>query len=168
MATTRAIILSEIMRGKSFELTADLYTIGRTEANDICIPDGTLSSNHCKLVREGDVYKAIDQNSTNGTRINGEVISESYLKGADILQVGGIEILFDSESEANQACNATQTKISLGDDFTFGPADMKNINPIGTSRGAQSGSKKGFNIFIGSLAIFTIVLVYLVAQKFLF
>jgi len=166
MATTRAIILSEIMRGKSFELTADLYTIGRTEANDICIPDGTLSSNHCKLIREGDVYKAIDQGSTNGTRINGEVITECYLKGADILQVGGIEILFDADSEAEHSCNATQTKISLGDDFAFSPTDMTNINPIATAGNSQGSNKKGFTVFIAILGIVATVLVYLVIDKF--
>ena len=49
MAVPRIIILSEIMRGKTFELTESLYTIGRNEGVEVVIPDGTISTNHCEL-----------------------------------------------------------------------------------------------------------------------
>ena len=164
----RAIVLSEIMRGKSFDLTADRITIGRTEVSDICIPDGTLSTNHAELIREGELYKVIDQGSTNGTRVNGKNISESVLKGADILQVGGIEILFDCETENAKTYNATKTNINLDKDIDFEPTRLTNIDPI------SSGNKEvvpkghlGMNILVGTLTVVAGVLVYLVVDKFL-
>ena len=167
MTAPRAIILSEIMRGKSFELVNDQYTIGRTENNDICIPEDTLSSNHCVLLKESDTFKVIDQGSTNGTRINGERISESYLNSSDILQVGGIEILFDCEDESNKQSHTTQTNINLDADLGVDfKKEMKNINPI-KSTGANSEEKKGkgFLIVIAILVIVVAVLLFFVWQR---
>lgn len=167
MASPRAIILSEIMRGKSFELVNDVYTIGRTEDNDICIPDGTLSSKHAEIIKLGDMFKVIDKGSTNGTRINGERITESNLRSSDILQVGGIEILFDSEDASTKASNTTQTNINLDIDTNLGLKDMQNINPIKSSANVQSGSggKKGFTAIIIILTLVVAVLLFMVAKK---
>lgn len=168
MTAPRAIILSEIMRGKSFELVNDVYNIGRTEDNDICIPDGTLSSNHCQLVREDQTFKVIDHGSTNGTRINGERISECYLRSSDILQVGGIEILYDCEDQVEKSSNTTQTNINLDVDSELGGmTNMQNINPIKTSKAgnAETGGKKGFMVVIGVLVLVVAVLLYFVIMK---
>ena len=167
MASPRAIILSEIMRGKSFELTKDVFTIGRTEDNDICIPDGTLSSKHAELIKEGDLYRVVDKGSTNGTRINGERITESNLRSSDILQVGGIEILFDSEDASTQASNTTQTNINLDMDTNLGMKDMQNINPIKSTSAVEGGGggKKGFTAIIIILTLVVAVLLFMVAKK---
>lgn len=168
MSVPKAIILSEMMRGKSFELVNDVYTIGRTEDNDICIPDGTLSSKHCQLIRENDTFKVVDQGSTNGTRINGERIMEEYLKSSDILQVGGIEILFDSEDSSQKSTNTTKTNINLDMNGTFNDlSNMKNINPIKTTKidDTETKSKAGFAIVIGVLFVIVLVLLYFVYVK---
>ena len=167
MPLPRAIILSEIMRGKSFELNKDIFTIGRTEDNDICIPDGTLSSKHAQLIKEGDLYRVIDTGSTNGTRINGERITEANLRSYDILQVGGIEILFDCEDASHQASNTTQTNINLDLDTNLGLKDMQNINPIKSTSTAQvaTGGKKGFTAIIVILTLVVAVLLFMVAKK---
>ena len=168
MALPRAIVLSELMRGKSFELVNDLYSVGRTEDNDICIPDGTLSSAHCQLIKEGDTYRVIDHGSTNGTRINGEKVSECVLKSSDILQVGGIEILYDSEDQSLKQTNTTQTNINLDLGFDSPMKELKNINPINTSGPSRSedGEKsKGFLAVIIILVLVVLVLLYFVYDK---
>ena len=167
MSVPRAIILSEIMRGKSFELTGEVYNIGRTENNDICIPDGTLSSAHCQLVKDGDTFRVIDQGSTNGTRINGERVMEAHLKSSDILQVGGIEILYDSEDQAVKQSNTTQTNINLDVDFEVPQKEMNNINPIKTSGPGEVKKKgSGFLVVIIVLVLIVAVLLYFVWEKF--
>ena len=97
--TLKIIILSEQLRGQSVELVKDEYTIGRTEDCDICIPDPTVSSPHATLVKTDDgVYEARDAGSSNGTRVNGVRIDQAGkpLAHSDILQVGGVEMLYDS------------------------------------------------------------------------
>ncbi|MEG1980327.1 MAG: FHA domain-containing protein, partial [Victivallaceae bacterium] len=66
----KLIILSERLRGKSFELNKDVMSAGRSEQRDICIKDTTLSSHHCDFIKQGDKYILHDNNSTNGTRVN--------------------------------------------------------------------------------------------------
>ena len=169
MAVPKIIILSEIMRGKTFELTGSLYTIGRNEGVEVVIPDGTISTNHCELVQDGDSYIAHDRNSTNGTRINGIRITEQRLCNGDILQVGGIEILYDSEDKANTTSITTQTKIDISHTAgTFISGEMSNIDPtkIGQGSGNESDkSKTAFLIIIGVLAVVVVGLLFLLYKK---
>ena len=128
MAIPKIIILSEILRGQTIELTKDKYTIGRTDDNDIPIPDGTISTHHATLVRtDSGTYIIEDHGSTNGTRINGMKISTQELGNSDILQCGGIEILFDCEDKANTQSLTTQTGINLDQTGELNLEQMKGI-----------------------------------------
>lgn len=168
MPTPRVIILSEIMRGKTFELTKDLYCIGRTEEQDICIPDGTISTLHCQLVKDEEGYVALDKNSTNGTRINGIRITEQRLCNSDILQVGGIEILSDCEDKANTTSITTQTAIDLETSAgAFASGNLSNIDPTKQNGGGASrnGKSKGmFTAVIVALILIVVVLLFFLAR----
>ena len=69
-------ILSAQHRGKTFELTKDVYTVGRIEERDICIVDPTISTYHGSFVKSGNNYILKDNKSTNGSRVNNEPIVE--------------------------------------------------------------------------------------------
>ena len=156
MATPKIIVLSEIMRGKNFELTGNMYTIGRTDDREICIPDGTISSYHAEIERNGEIYTARDKGSTNGTRINGIRITEQILNNSDILQVGGIELLFDCEEKGNTTAITTQTAISLDDiGGAFDPSDLKNIS---SGMDASTSSRGTSKVIIGIIAALVVVL----------
>jgi len=49
--------------------------IGRTDSNDICIPDESISKLHARVTRKGFALK--DAGSTNGTFVNGRRLSPS-------------------------------------------------------------------------------------------
>ena len=166
MATPKIIVLSEIMRGKNFELTGELYTIGRTDDRDICIPDGTISSYHAEIARDGDIYTARDKGSTNGTRINGIRITEQVLNNSDILQVGGIELLFDCEEKGNTTAITTQTAISLDDiGGAFDPSELKNISGgMSASPGKQGTSKVIIGIIAALVVVLGVVIFFLVKK----
>jgi pSer/pThr/pTyr-binding forkhead associated (FHA) protein len=160
MAIPKIIVLSEIMRGKNFELTGELYTIGRSDEREICIPDGTISTHHASIVKVDDGYIARDNNSTNGTRINGIRITEQALSNSDILQVGGIELLFDCEEKGNTTAITTQTAISLDDiGGGFNPEELKNISGGMTSSSAGAKSNK---LMVGVIAVLVIVLLVVI------
>ena len=86
----KLIVLSEKMRGKSFELIKDIHTAGRSDERDICIKDPTISSHHCDFIKTESTYILRDNESTNGTRVNNvQVTDEDYeLKNSDIIQLG--------------------------------------------------------------------------------
>lgn len=157
MAIPKIIVLSEIMRGKNFELTGELYTIGRSDEREICIPDGTISTHHASIVKVDDGYMAQDHNSTNGTRINGIRITEQMLSNSDILQVGGIELLYDCEEKGNTTAITTQTAISLDDiGGSFNPDELKNIS--GGMSNSSSGGKSN-KMIVGIIIALVVILI---------
>lgn len=111
-------LLSEQLRGKTYELTKDVYTVGRIEERDICITDPTISTFHCTFTKEGNTYILRDNNSTNGTRINNTPISEQELKNSDIIQMGDVEMLYYCEEKSTQTTTRTLTGINLTDNLS--------------------------------------------------
>lgn len=139
--TPKLIVLSEQLRGQSFELTEESYTIGRTEACDVCIPDPTISGHHCTLVRMSNgSFGVRDEGSTNGTRVNGVKIEGEDVQPlvhSDILQVGGVEMLFDCESLRTDG-GTTQTVINLEDTET-GDLPVSQMPNLGGTHGTRRG-----------------------------
>ena len=71
------------------------FTIGRTEANTLCLPAGDVSRAHCQLtLRHGRIAIA-DLQSTNGTMVNGCRIDEpaELIDGA-LIRIGPFEMIF--------------------------------------------------------------------------
>jgi pSer/pThr/pTyr-binding forkhead associated (FHA) protein len=87
----RLVVLSEGLKGTSHELKVDRTTIGRVEDNTFQIPEASISSHHCEILRSGADLVVKDLDSTNGSFINGEKITESVLKPGQTLRLGQIE-----------------------------------------------------------------------------
>jgi pSer/pThr/pTyr-binding forkhead associated (FHA) protein len=92
----KLVILNQGMTGRSHELTVDRTTIGRVDDNTFHIQDASVSSHHCEVHLRGPDILIRDLNSTNGTFINNEKISEAILKPGQTLRLGQVEIKLDS------------------------------------------------------------------------
>ena len=92
----RLIVLSEGEKGKTHELKVDRTTIGRVEDNTFQIPEASVSSHHCEVLRKGEEIVVKDLDSTNGTFIDGEKITEATLKPGQTLRLGQIELKLDT------------------------------------------------------------------------
>ena len=80
----------------------DTITIGRDQQNDIVITHPLASRRHATLEHDANGYLVRDLNSTNGTFVNGQVISELMrLNSQDVILVGATEIVF-IDPEATQ------------------------------------------------------------------
>ncbi|MBX5491592.1 MAG: FHA domain-containing protein, partial [Chloroflexi bacterium] len=84
--------------GQSFVLDREVVLIGRAGGQvecDIALDDKAVSSPHAKLVRSGDVYLLHDLESTNGTYVNYERLSQPrVLADGDLLKVGRTTLLY--------------------------------------------------------------------------
>ncbi|MEO0445167.1 MAG: FHA domain-containing protein, partial [Verrucomicrobiota bacterium] len=87
---TLLVTLPDQPTPSSIKLDKDAMKLGRhADINEIHVPVGPISSNHCEFIRQGETYALRDLDSTNGTRINGERITEPVaLKDGDVILLG--------------------------------------------------------------------------------
>lgn len=96
----KLVLLSAGMTGRTHDLKVDRTTIGRVEDNLFQIPEPSVSSHHCEVLVRGNDVIVRDLNSTNGTFINGQKVSESALKPGEVLRLGQIEMRLESDTPA--------------------------------------------------------------------
>jgi hypothetical protein len=92
---SKLVILNQGMTGRTFELNVERTTVGRVEDNTFQIADGSVSSHHAEILLRGNDIIIRDLNSTNGTFINNEKISEMLLKPGQTLRFGQVELKID-------------------------------------------------------------------------
>lgn len=122
-------------QGRRFEIQKDRTSIGRNPGNDIVLDDAAVSSQHCYIARSGNRYLLHDLNSTNGTCVNFEKITEVELKPKQVLQIGSSELMFDDDQaeSAPAASTAAEVVVEAG-----APAaaqkSFSSVSPFGARR----------------------------------
>ena len=99
--------ISRTRAGEYWPIQLGKNTIGQDESNDILLAEGTVSSNHAVLLtrqgKNGIIASIKDDQSTNGTKINGELLDfgAEECHDGDIITVGNnyelLLVLIDSE-----------------------------------------------------------------------
>jgi hypothetical protein len=91
----RAMLLLDTNQGPHvIPLESTLLTLGRGLNNDIILEDTRVSRHHAQLRYKTRRFWVTDLNSTNGTYVNGERISEVDLRHGDVVSLGGLELTF--------------------------------------------------------------------------
>lgn len=137
----RLVAQSPEFADKVFELSGQEITVGRVADNKIQIEHASVSGHHAVFKLEGLDYSVRDLDSTNGTRINGERISQQKLRRNDILRLGNIELLYDSEhAPPGQPMPQPSERVNLAECATHGrPANYSNSSPVSKQmKGAPS------------------------------
>jgi hypothetical protein len=91
----KLVILNQGMTGRTFDLIVERTTVGRVEDNTFHIADGSVSSHHAEIILRGSDVVIKDLNSTNGTFINNERVTETVLKPGQTLRFGQVELKID-------------------------------------------------------------------------
>lgn len=73
---------------KTVELNRERITIGRRPDNDIQVDNLAVSGLHATVTTVLNDSVIEDQNSTNGTLINGELVQKHLLKHGDVIEIG--------------------------------------------------------------------------------
>jgi pSer/pThr/pTyr-binding forkhead associated (FHA) protein len=94
----KLVVLSAGMTGRTQELKGEKTSIGRVEDNTFQIAEPSVSSHHCEVLQRGSEVVIKDLNSTNGTYINGEKITERVIKPGQILRLGQIELRLETDA----------------------------------------------------------------------
>jgi len=71
-----------------------LLAIGRDPSNDLVLPDAMVSRRHAVVEWRGSQFFLRDCNSSNGSVVNGDRISEKLLRDGDLVAIGTARLLF--------------------------------------------------------------------------
>jgi uncharacterized RDD family membrane protein YckC len=84
-------------------LPRTLLSIGRDPSNDLVLPDAMVSRRHAVIELRGTQYFVRDCNSSNGSLVNGDRVSERSLRDGDLVAIGTARLLFREEMDAEEA-----------------------------------------------------------------
>ena len=163
----KLVVLSVGMTGRTHELKADKTTIGRVEDNMFQIAEPSVSSHHCEVVLRGGDVVIKDLNSTNGTFINGEKITESVLKPGQILRLGQIELRLETDAPPPPAKKPLdQTVVMRGVSLNELEQGAKAPGFDTTSKAFSKKDNKANTIIIAGCVFLALVVVALLVYVF--
>ncbi|HEX6641227.1 MAG TPA: adenylate/guanylate cyclase domain-containing protein, partial [Thermoanaerobaculia bacterium] len=73
------------------DLKSDL-SIGRTEGNDLVLNHPSVSRKHARIETRDGHFWLVDLKSTNGVKVNGNLISEAAVSAGDKILVGSVQL----------------------------------------------------------------------------
>ncbi len=149
----------------TFKLKKSPMVLGRSKKDDIVIEEKTISSGHLTLVeREGDWYVE-DNNSTNGTYLNGKkIVSSAKLERGCSLQVGE-KVTFGFEP-ARVGREATEVVEVLGGaEDAVSDVAVQRTNPLSGLKALLQQSSDMVYIALGAVvAVLLVIIIYFAKQ----
>ncbi len=107
--TVKLIVKAGDEIDKSFDLIKDKNIVGRDPDSDIVIDDIEVSRNHLTITRKGNTFQIEDQNSTNGTFINGRKLEKpTEIKNGDLISLGQNNVLEFVYEKINEIPESSQ------------------------------------------------------------
>jgi pSer/pThr/pTyr-binding forkhead associated (FHA) protein len=90
---------SGALAGRRWELSETTTRIGRDPAAAIVIQDTSVSRFHAQITRQASGYYLADLESSNGTQVNGELVSEPHkIVAGDLLRFGEVVLRCEESS----------------------------------------------------------------------
>lgn len=88
-----ALVLAD---GNRLALSNEVVSVGRLHSCTIPLPDDThVSRHHADFRPSGTGWVVVDNNSTNGTRVNGVIVTEHRLSDGDVVTIGNARMVFE-------------------------------------------------------------------------
>ena len=76
------------LKDQTIPLAGKEVLIGRGKENSLVLEDHAVSRHHARIVEEPDGHMLVDNNSANGSWVNGQRVTEVRLKPGDQIRVG--------------------------------------------------------------------------------
>src|SRR6202022_2106150 len=90
--------------GLGVQRIADLkgeLSVGRTEGNDLVLNHPSVSRKHAKFEPRNDAWWIVDLKSTNGVKVNGNLITESQINVGDKIAIGSVQLELKPQPSVN-------------------------------------------------------------------
>ena len=93
------VAITGVIAGSVFDLDAATTTIGREPANQVAVPEISVSRRHCTIRRTGNGFELRDLESTHGTFVNGLRVTSCPLTHGDRITLGAACFVFQDRDE---------------------------------------------------------------------
>jgi predicted component of type VI protein secretion system len=118
-------------------------TIGRAPENSIYLDDISVSSRHAELMMAGDVCQLRDLDSTNGTLVNGEPITQVQLRGGDRIRFGKVDACYECDDAGDaQPLPQWEEVQARPAELSARPADFANASPFASARKEKDPTRR--------------------------
>lgn len=105
--------------GKRFVLDRALLRVGRGADNTVVLEGDSVSRRHARFEKRGTRWHVIDQNSTNGTYLNEQlVVGEQVLNNGDRVKIGPAILKFLSGADAEAKYHEEIYRMTIVDGLT--------------------------------------------------
>jgi len=126
----------------SYRLRGDVFRVGRDPENDLVIegPEAAIvSSRHLEIRHAENTFRLVDLDSTNGTYLDGQRMSEALLQNHALITMGagGPEFQFELEAASEIDLNQTLRLPVTPAQLPAQPAGQVSIVLPGASTGKQ-------------------------------
>jgi hypothetical protein len=92
----RLLVKTEDLNLQTLELRMGVNHVGRSPENDFQLDHPTVSTHHCELILSSDGVALHDCDSTNGSFVNGQPVSEVWLEAGNEVKLGDVTLLVES------------------------------------------------------------------------
>lgn len=116
-------------------LESSLIVVGRHPSCDISLDSVRISRVHCCLFRDGKKLYVRDLNSTNGVRVNGQIVTLGLVVDHDILSIAHLRFRLESQSPQGMIKSAigqpNSGSLKMGREIEREYKQGLNQNPLG-------------------------------------
>ena len=104
--------------GQRYIIDQPVISLGRDESNDIVLADENVSRHHAEITVGTDEVMLIDQDSTNGSRVNDDEVRRAVLANGDLIQIGSFILKYISSGNAEALFHETIYNMTITDGLT--------------------------------------------------
>lgn len=104
--------------GRKFNIVGTELRIGRSDCNDICVPQESVSREHAVVSCDSDGVFLSDNGSTNGTFVNDARIGTIALRDGDFVKIGRSIFKFLSGDNIERSYHEEIFRLSTSDGLT--------------------------------------------------
>ena len=164
----KLVVLSEGLTGRTYELKVDKTTIGRTDDNSFSIPEPSVSSHHCEILLKGNDVVVRDLDSTNGTYINDERVTEAALRAGQILRLGQVEIRLETGNSTASGKKPLDQTLVIPQGVKFGDSGTGGTRVPDTSTSVfKKKDDKSNKVFWWIIGVVIVALVSIIVYALL-
>jgi len=148
--------VSPPLAGAQFLIDVEDFSIGRSRECNLVIDEKTISAVHAVIRITEHGFNLVDQNSTNGTFVNGRRVNSIYLNDGDLVRLDEIELQFKSDGKARYISPALAPGYSTV--RTTGAATVSNTNSK-TASSSRNGFNKPARRLLGAFLALALILI---------